>query len=358
VRGRFAAVTVGAMADDNPFAEPNPFSDPTADTNPFNAPAAAAPPPAAAPAPVSAAPTLTPPSNPARPEAAGRDGNPFLSQPSSRDANPFYSDPAPASAAPAASGWGAGGAFGGSGGGGAASGDKEEALRRREKDLERKQKELDRQREDLERRERELGLARGPEKNWPCKCFAIAHHDIDGDIPADLQRTVKVAYWALLGILVSLFWNFLSTCAAMVEETKVTAWLLGSIYMFTGMPGAWFLWYRPLYNAARNDSGMRYATFFVVFVLHLIFCFFAALSPELFGNEPYSMTGWLSSIEAFKKDTFMGVMYVLGATFFSVEAIFSLYVVRKVYVSFRGAGHSLASVQKDAAIEAARAQRV
>ena len=49
---------------------------------------------------------------------------------------------------------------------------------------------------------------------------------------------------------------------------------------FVGVPGAWFLWYRPLYKAMMKDGALSFAMFFLTFLAHLAFCIYTAISPS------------------------------------------------------------------------------
>ena len=46
------------------------------------------------------------------------------------------------------------------------------------------------------------------DKNWP-KCCPFMKHDIEGEIPLEMQRLVKYAYYSWIGLVVADCWNFL-----------------------------------------------------------------------------------------------------------------------------------------------------
>ncbi|MCE5165926.1 Secretory carrier-associated membrane protein 1 [Datura stramonium] len=48
-----------------------------------------------------------------------------------------------------------------------------------------------------------------------------------------------------------------------------TIWLLAVIYLVSGVPGAYVLWYRPLYRAMRTDNALKFGWFFFCYVFHL-----------------------------------------------------------------------------------------
>jgi len=165
----------------------------------------------------------------------------------------------------------------------------------------------------LEKRQRELEQIQhstvtgtpAPVKNWP-PCSPILYHDIDAEIPVDLQSTVRRAYQAYLVVplpycsgLVQLILGLLLYCAIQfplsdtVPSTqgqnhrlalrRYSSWLLGlvtisvGIYAVTGIPGAFILWYGRIYNAASYDRSVTFMCFFLGCAIHIGFCIWAAI---------------------------------------------------------------------------------
>ncbi|PKU59687.1 Secretory carrier-associated membrane protein 3 [Dendrobium catenatum] len=104
------------------------------------------------------------------------------------------------------------------------------------------------------------------EKNWP-PFFPIIHHDIAKEIPVHVQRMQYLAFASLLGLTACLFWNFIAVTAAWIKVENVKIWLLAIIYFISGVPGAYVLWYRPLYNAMRTDSALKFGWFFLFYMV-------------------------------------------------------------------------------------------
>jgi secretory carrier-associated membrane protein len=80
---------------------------------------------------------------------------------------------------------------------------------KREADIARREAEVNRREAELRRLELELRNAPGGRssiKNWP-KCCPVIHHDIAGDIPANMQGVVKAAYWSFVVRSASLFYS-------------------------------------------------------------------------------------------------------------------------------------------------------
>ncbi|KAG6520798.1 hypothetical protein ZIOFF_017858 [Zingiber officinale] len=116
------------------------------------------------------------------------------------------------------------------------------------KDLKKREREL----QELKRREDAAARAgiTIEEKNWP-PFFPIIHHDIANEIPIHLHRLQYFAFASLLGLTACLFWNIVAVTAAWIKGEGATIWFLAIIYFISGVPGAYVLWYRPLYRAMR-----------------------------------------------------------------------------------------------------------
>uniref|UniRef100_A0A0E0NXK5 Secretory carrier-associated membrane protein n=1 Tax=Oryza rufipogon TaxID=4529 RepID=A0A0E0NXK5_ORYRU len=189
-------------------------------------------------------------------------------------------------------------------------------MKTREKELLAKEAELNRREKEIKRRE-EAAARAGivlEDKNWP-PFFPIIHNDIGNEIPVHLQRTQYVAFASLLGLVLCLFWNIICVTAAWIKGEGPKIWFLAVIYFILGCPGAYYLWYRPLYRAMRG--------------------IFPAIS--LIGNT-----------------VIVGVFYFLGFAMFCLESLLSMWVIQRVYLYFRGSGKE-AEMKREAARSAARA---
>ncbi|XP_049413196.1 secretory carrier-associated membrane protein 3-like isoform X3 [Solanum stenotomum] len=158
------------------------------------------------------------------------------------------------------------------------------------KDMKKKEKELQAKEAELKKREQELkrkedAIARAgvviEDKNWP-PFFPIIHHDIANEIPIHLQKLQYVAFTTLLGLAACLVWNLVAVTLAWIRGEGPTIWLLAVIYLISGVPGAYVLWYRPLYRAMRTDSALKFGWFFLSYVFHIGFCTVAAAAPPIF----------------------------------------------------------------------------
>lgn len=227
-------------------------------------------------------------------------------------------------------------------------------LKKKEKELQAKEAEL-RKREEAIKRKEEAASRAGiviEEKNWP-PFFPIIHHDIANEIPIHLQRLQYTAFTTLLGLALCLTWNFIAVTTAWIKGGDATIWFLAIIYFISGVPGAYVLWYRPLYRAFRTESAMNFGWFFMFYLLHIAFVIFAAVAPPVVFKGK-SLAGILPAIDLIGGKVIVGIFYFIGFGLFCLEALLSVWVIQQVYMYFRGSGQA-AQMKKEAARGAMRA---
>ena len=56
--------------------------------------------------------------------------------------------------------------------------------------------------------------------------------------------------------------------------------LAAVVYWICGVPLSMYLWYRRIYNAARDDSTISYIGFFLFFLINVGFCIWAAIGER------------------------------------------------------------------------------
>ncbi|XP_044512454.1 secretory carrier-associated membrane protein 3-like isoform X2 [Mangifera indica] len=227
-------------------------------------------------------------------------------------------------------------------------------LKKKAKELQAKEAELKRREEEVRRKEEALaraGIALEV-KNWP-PFFPIIHHDIASEIPIHLQRLQYLAFATFLGLVLCLFWNIIAVTTAWIKGEGAKIWLLAIIYFIAGVPGAYVLWYRPLYRAFRTESAMKYGWFFLFYLLHIGFCIVAAVAPPIFFKGK-SLTGILPAMDVLSRHALAGIFYLVGFGLFVVETLVSIGVLQQVYMYFRGSGKE-AEMKREAARGAMRA---
>ncbi|KAG4970992.1 hypothetical protein AAZX31_13G169000 [Glycine max] len=227
-------------------------------------------------------------------------------------------------------------------------------LKKKEKELQAKETELRKREQEVRRREEAASRAGIvlEEKNWP-PFFPIIHHDIANEIPIHLQKLQYVAFTTLLGLVLCLFWNVIAVTAAWIKGEGVKIWFLAIIYFIAGVPGAYVLWYRPLYRAFRNESALKFGWFFMFYLLHIGFCILAAVAPPIVFKGK-SLTGILAAIDVLGDHALIGIFYFIGFGLFCVETLISIWVIQQVYMYFRGSGKA-AEMKREAARGALRA---
>lgn len=211
-------------------------------------------------------------------------------------------------------------------------------LQKREKELQAKEAELRRREQDLKRREDAAARAgiNLEQKNWP-PFFPIIHHDIGNEIPIHLQKLQYTAFSTFLGLVLCLTWNVISVTIAWIQGAGVKIWFLAVIYFIAGVPGAYVLWYRPLYRAFRKESALNFTWFFLFYLVHICFCIVAAVAPPIF-FQGKSFTGILSAIDVVGNHPLAGIFYFIGFGIFCLETLVSIWVLQRVYMYFRGSG--------------------
>ncbi|KAK9152623.1 hypothetical protein Sjap_000103 [Stephania japonica] len=227
-------------------------------------------------------------------------------------------------------------------------------LKKKEKELQAKEAELKKREQDLKRREDAAARAGIviEEKNWP-PFFPIIHHDIANEIPIHLQKLQYIAFTTLLGLVGCLFWNIIAVTTAWIKGEGVKIWFLAIIYFISGVPGGYVLWYRPLYRAMRTDSAFKFGWFFLVYLIHIVFCIFAAVAPPVIFKGK-SLTGILPAVDLIGDHVLVGIFYFIGFGLFCLESLLSVWVIQQVYMYFRGSGKA-AEMKREAARGALRA---
>ncbi|GMH05408.1 hypothetical protein Nepgr_007248 [Nepenthes gracilis] len=176
------------------------------------------------------------------------------------------------------------------------------------------------------------------EKNWP-SFFPIIHHDIANEIPIHLRRLQFVAFMTLLGLTLCLTWNIIAVTAAWIRGAAVIIWFLAIIYFISGVPGAYVLWYRPLYQAFRKDSAVNFERFFNLYLLHIGFCIFAAVSPPIVFKGK-SLAGILPAIDLVGDHAIVGIFYFIRFVLFCLESVISMWVIQEVNMYSKGNGEA------------------
>jgi len=212
---------------------------------------------------------------------------------------------------------------------------REEALIALEKNLIEKSKQL-RDRESM------LEGSGVVEDNWPCACYPITYHSITNEIPIQHQSFVRRHYWILKLTIFAFVWNFLTMLIMYIEnEASATTLTWASLYLITGVPGAWKMWYKAIYRAVGTDSRLKFLQYFFFCLCHTFFCMTAAI-----GVPQTAMMGFLLMLKAMDINTACGICGVLSFACWVTLSVCSILMLRQTYKLYKSRGGDL---QKDSA---------
>jgi hypothetical protein len=249
------------------------------------------------------------------------------------------------------------GAFGSGGGGAGGGGGGDKSLAAQRKELEKREADIARRERELASREaamRANGGSGGQQvNNWPFKFWAIAYHNIDAEIPPQHQKAVRVCYYSYVCLVLALFMNLLAVTGAFIVDGRIVSWLVAIIYFLAGVPGAYFIWYRRLYMAAKNDSGLKFGWFFLMYLGHLAFMVYACISPPGSAGDQWSLAGMMVLKSALSKDKVLGGFYAVAFCLFVLDAVLSVVSMKLVWTSFRAGGHNASTVGAQMGAQAA-----
>lgn len=165
----------------------------------------------------------------------------------------------------------------------------------------------------------------------------MIYHDISLDIPPQWQALVRQAFFCWLGLVVCLLYQFICASIMLGEKVpdKVTSWFLSIVFMILGIPLGWVLWYRRIYFATKNDSWYNFLQFFLMMLVHFGWCVWCSIAFP-FDNERWAFTGFITAMDAFDVNTFVGTIYIIGACLWVTEAVFSFLTMSRAFLTFRG----------------------
>uniref|UniRef100_A0A8C8Z5T5 Secretory carrier-associated membrane protein n=1 Tax=Prolemur simus TaxID=1328070 RepID=A0A8C8Z5T5_PROSS len=217
----------------------------------------------------------------------------------------------------------------------------------------RQQEELDRKAAELERKERELqntvASLHVRENNWPplpswCPVKPCFYQDFSTEIPADYQRICKMLYYLWMLHSVTLFLNLLA-CMAWFSgnSSRGVDFGLSILWFVLFTPCAFLCWYRPIYKAFRSDNSFSFFVFFFVF-----FCQIGIYVIQLVGIPGLGDSGWIAALSAVKEDSLaVSIIMMVVAGFFTLCAVLSLFLLKRVHSLYRRTGASFQQAQEE-----------
>ncbi|XP_008520465.2 secretory carrier-associated membrane protein 2 isoform X1 [Equus przewalskii] len=217
----------------------------------------------------------------------------------------------------------------------------------------RQQEELDRKAAELERKERELQNTvtnlHVRENNWPplpsfCPIKPCFYQDFSIEIPADYQRICKMLYYLWMLHSVTLFLNLLACLAwFLVDNTKGIDFGLSILWFVMFTPCAFLCWYRPIYKAFRSDNSFSFFVFFFVF-----FCQIVIYVIQLVGIPNLGDSGWIAAVSTLQpKHLALSIIMMVVAGFFTLCAVLSVFLLKRVHSLYRRTGASFQQAQEE-----------
>ena len=82
---------------------------------------------------------------------------------------------------------------------------------------------------------------------------------------------------------IALLFNFICVLVAWGEINQtymLSSFFFSLIYLIIGVPLGWYLWYMRLYRAMMRDGALSFGFFFLMFLVHIAFCVYTAVSPS------------------------------------------------------------------------------
>ncbi|XP_065267616.1 secretory carrier-associated membrane protein 2 [Emys orbicularis] len=214
------------------------------------------------------------------------------------------------------------------------------------------QEELERKAAELERKERELqnnAAAFNPrQNNWPpfpkkCPIKPCFYQDFSADIPADYQRICKMLYYLWMFHSVTLLLNLLACLAWFTDSPqRGVDFGLSILWFILFTPCAFLCWYRPIYKAFRSDSSFSFFVFFFIF-----FCQIAIYIVQAVGIPGWGDSGWIAALDETRKNWAVAIIMMVVAAFFTLCAVLSLFLLKRVHSLYRRTGASFQRAQEE-----------
>uniref|UniRef100_H2ZUP7 Secretory carrier-associated membrane protein n=1 Tax=Latimeria chalumnae TaxID=7897 RepID=H2ZUP7_LATCH len=216
------------------------------------------------------------------------------------------------------------------------------------------QEELEKKAAELDRKEQEMQSAgfnhhsTARQNNWPplprkCPIKPCFYQDFSADIPADFQRTCKMMYYLWMFHSVTLFLNLLACLAYFtVEASRGVDFGLSILWFVLFTPCAFLCWYRPIYKAFRMNTFFRYSVFnFVLFNIMRIHLSSVLILLALF------FSGWIAAWSVINTNLAVAIIMMVVAAFFTICAVLSLLLLKKVHSMYRRTGASFQKAQQE-----------
>lgn len=203
---------------------------------------------------------------------------------------------------------------------------------------------------EVEQRERAIKIKEGAVNNWPSRCYPVLYHSISDEIPLTLQSMVKKLYFTLFLTWTCLVWNVVTCCTEWGETGDGgTDPIWSVVWVLLGCPGAWHVWYKPVYDAAKGGASRKYLLFFCGFGMHLLFMLYLGI-----GTPSSGAGGLLVMIKEYAKGyPITGTFSLIDTALFGLNFLLSVYLLKKAHSAWKTGGGSEALAKDRAKLKLA-----
>lgn len=219
-----------------------------------------------------------------------------------------------------------------------------------ESELERRRQELEQKAAELEAREAALrqGTEFKREHNWPplpsiCPIKPCFFQDINVDIRPEFQRTVQLGYQLWMSFVLVQLLNLIATIVLTVNDSTSghTPYALVTVIFF--IPLTYMAWFRPLYNAFKNDSSFNFMIFFFVFFMQTLIVGLWSLGIPFDGPA----CGLFVALKNMGINPFATTYLFLVAFAWIAYAVGSVFYLIKVHSIYRSSGASMSKARNE-----------
>lgn len=224
----------------------------------------------------------------------------------------------------------------------------------RERELKAREEKLAALERDLEKRSEHVAKLEAQLPNWPSKCYPLTYHDIDKDIPEQQRPIVKKFYFYWRFMAIALAVNFLAVLVIMIETGRMSIIdvLLALLYVAAGLPGSWWLWYKPIYKTMKNKSSIQWSFFIFGYTVHWLFVFCIGISVPYFAGA-----GLLTLISVSVSGQVVSIIFNLAAMgIWGIVWIIGGYLAKKARDEYKASGQSVGKMKTGLLGEAVKLQ--
>ncbi|KAL7668075.1 hypothetical protein ACOME3_008793 [Neoechinorhynchus agilis] len=182
-------------------------------------------------------------------------------------------------------------------------------------------------------------------KNFPpipsfCPFEPCFRQDIHMDIPVAYQKWARYLFYLCLLMQVVMVTNFGSMSVYVIGDAG-RAWrdfVLSILWLLLIGPCSYVGWFRPIYNALRDDSSMNFMLFFFMFFIHLTFVAIMLIGIPHFGFAGFAFTVQMLSSQKFflKLAGFFGIVTTIGFIVIGAAGIFLMFKIYSLYATTNG----------------------